>query len=79
MIRVDCKDCIHFRTAPYQAPITGCWHPDNMKATQKEAFLDQQQQPGDHRRINLRGDCAQFEPEPAPPSLWKRFLRLGAS
>ncbi len=49
-----------------------------MKVTQKEAFLDQQQQPGDHERINLRGDCAQYEARSAKPSLWQRFLSMGA-
>lgn len=78
MNRVNCKDCHHLRTAPYEAPLTGCWHPDNMKVTQKEAFLDQQQQPGDNRKINLRGDCAQYEAKPTRPSLWQRLLRIGA-
>ena len=78
MIQVYCKDCRWFRQAPYEANKTGCWHPDNMKVTQKEAFLDQQQQPGDHRKINLRHDCAEYEARPARPSLWRRLLRVGA-
>ena len=44
----------------------------------KRAFLDQQQQPGDHRKINLRGDCASFEARPARPGFWQR-LRGGAA
>ena len=75
MIRVDCKDCIHFRTAPYQAPHTGCWHADNLKVSQKEAFLDQQQQPGDHRKLNLRRDCAQFEARPVRHGLLARLFK----
>jgi len=75
MIRVDCQDCIHFRTAPYEAPHTGCWHEENLKVSQKEAFLDQQQQPGNHRKINLRGDCAQFEAQPERPGLLARLFR----
>ena len=78
MIRVNCKDCIHFRSAPYEAPRTGCWHEDSKKVTQKEAFLDQQQQPGDHRKINLRGDCSQYEAKPAKPTFWQRLMRMGA-
>ncbi|MDA1263693.1 MAG: hypothetical protein O2816_01280 [Planctomycetota bacterium] len=78
MIRVNCNDCIHFRKAPYQAPRTGCWHPDSMKVTQKEAFLDEQQQPGNHRKINLRGDCGLFEQGAAKLSFLKRLFKLGA-
>lgn len=74
----DCKDCRHFRQAPYEAAHTGCWHPDHLKVSQKDAFLDEQQKPGDHRRINFRGDCAQFEARPAKPSFWKRLLSMGA-
>lgn len=76
---VRCEDCVHFRRAPYEAPRTGCYHPDNMKVKQKEAFLDQQQQPGDHEKINLRGDCAQFEARPVALPFWKRLLRPKAS
>jgi len=75
---VHCRDCRHFREAPYEAPITGCWHPDSKSVTQKEAFLDQQQQPGDHMRINFRGDCSLFEARPVRPSIWKRMFGKGA-
>jgi hypothetical protein len=78
MTSVNCKDCRYFRTAPYEAPLSGCWHPDNMKVTQKDAFLDQQQQPGNNRKINLRGDCAQYEAKQPEPSFWQRFLSMGA-
>jgi len=78
MERIACKNCIHFREAPYQAAHTGCWHPDNMVVTQKDAYLDQQQIPGDHRKINLRGNCGQYEARPPKPSLLRRILSLGA-
>ena len=78
MIQVDCKNCRHFREAPYQAPHTGCWHPDNLVVRQKDAYLDEQQAPGDHRKINLRGDCKQFEARPKKPTLLQRFFSLGA-
>ncbi|MFT4537902.1 MAG: hypothetical protein ACI841_004028 [Planctomycetota bacterium] len=74
MNSVDCKACRHFRTAPYQARKTGCWNPANMPVKQKEAFLDEQQTPGDHRRINMNADCEQFEDVPAKPSLFKRLF-----
>lgn len=78
MAKVQCKDCRHFRQAPYEAPRTGCWHRDNLVVRQKDAYLDEQQIPGNHRKINLRGDCPQFESRPARPSLLRRILSLGA-
>lgn len=78
MTPVDCHDCRHFREAPYRANITGCWHPDRMRITQKEAFLDEQRQPGDQRKINLRGDCETFEAKPRKPGLLERLFRRGA-
>jgi hypothetical protein len=73
-----CADCRHFRRAPYEARRDGCYHPDNMSGKQKDAFLDEQQVPGDHERINARGDCAQFEARSARPSLLVRLFSLGA-
>ena len=73
---VDCKDCRHLRTAPYQARKTGCWHPDYMVVKQKEAFLDEQQTPGNHLRLNKDGDCPKFEAIPARPPLMKRLFSL---
>ena len=78
MIKVDCNACRHFREAPYEAPRTGCWHPKNLVVTQKAAYLDEQQVPGDHRKINLRGDCEQFEARVRKPSLLQRILSMGA-
>lgn len=73
MTKVYCKDCSYFRAAPYEAAHTGCWHPDNMKSKQKDAYLDQQQLPGNHRQINVRNDCAQYEAKPVKLSIWKRI------
>ena len=79
MTKISCKDCRHFKTAPYEAPHTGCWHPDNLVVKQKEAYLDQQQTPGDHRTINLRGNCAQYEAKPRRPSFLERLRSMGAA
>ena len=75
--KVDCRDCRHFRRAPYEAHITGCYHPEHMQAKQKDAFLKQQELPGDHRKINLRGDCATFEAKLPAPSIWRRLFAKG--
>jgi hypothetical protein len=77
MKKVACKDCRHYRKAPYEALRTGCWHPDHMVVSQKEAFLDQQQLPGDAVKINLRGDCATFTARAARAGVWKRLLGMG--
>lgn len=60
MSKVHCKNCRHFRSAPYEAKKEGCYLPTNMPQKQTDAFLDEQQIPGDHREINRRGDCADF-------------------
>jgi hypothetical protein len=75
---VHCADCTHFRSAPYEARIEGCYFPGNMPAKQKQDFLDEQQIPGDHRVINRRHDCPDFEARPAKPSFWRRLLSLDA-
>jgi hypothetical protein len=72
--KVDCRDCRHFKEAPYEAPRTGCYFPDFMIVKQKDAFLKQQEMPGDHKKINLRGDCAKFEPRARKRSLWEKLL-----
>ena len=74
MTRVDCNECRHFQRAPYEARIDGCFHPDHMKVTQKDAYLNEQETPGDHLAINRRGDCAQFEPKERDKSLLNRLL-----
>ena len=74
----DCNDCVHLRSAPWQAPRTGCYSAEHMKVAQKLACLDQQQTPGDHREINRRGDCPQFETKPAKLGLVGWLLGKGA-
>ena len=73
---VDCNACRHFRTAPYQARKTGCWHPDNMVVSQKDAYLDEQQIPGNHLRLNKAADCGAFEAKPAKKPLMRRLFSL---
>ncbi len=79
MTKHDCKKCAHFREAPWQAPRTGCWHPENKIMSQSAAFNDEQQQPGDHRKINLRGDCPQYEAKAPEPGFLERFLNMGGT
>ena len=69
----DCERCVHLRRAPQEAHQTGCYHPDNMVAKQKAAYLNQQQIPGDHRVVNRDGDCEQFEVFTDRASLWTRL------
>jgi hypothetical protein len=78
MTQVYCADCRHFRSAPYEARRDGCFHPDNMQGRQKDAYLDEQQIPGDHERINRNHDCSQYAARAARPSLLRRLLSLGA-
>ena len=75
---VRCVDCVHFRSAPYEAGREGCYLPANMSSKQTAAYLDEQQIPGDHWKINIRGDCADFEPRPERAPLWQRLFDLGA-
>ena len=49
-----------------------------MKVTQKEAFLQQQETPGNHAKINLRGDCGQYDAKPAKLTFLQRLKRMGA-
>jgi len=72
--KVECRDCRYFRRAPYDAPRTGCWFPDYMQQRQKDAFLKEQEIPGDCEKLNLRGDCPSFSPRPPKRSFWKRML-----
>ena len=74
MTRANCDACDHFKSAPYEARIDGCFHPDHMKVTQKDAYLNEQETPGDHRVINRRGDCEEFEAEAPKRSLLSRIL-----
>jgi len=75
---VDCRRCRHFRTAPYQARVSGCYLQKNMESKQDAAYLDQQQIPGNHEKINLRGDCPDFEALPPKVPWWERLWSVGA-
>jgi hypothetical protein len=77
-VRADCHRCVHFRSAPYEARIEGCYLPKNMVSKQKQAFLDEQQIPGNHEKINFFGDCPDFQARAKKPSLWRRLWALGA-
>lgn len=76
--KVACKDCLHFRSAPFEAKFEGCYLEKNMPSKQKMLCLDEQQLPGDHVKINLRGDCPDFSARAKKPSLWRRLLAIGA-
>ncbi len=76
--RVDCRTCRHFRSAPYEAKFEGCYLEKNMVSKQKQACLDEQQLPGNHEKINLRGDCPDHTPRAKKPSLWQRLWAVGA-
>ena len=76
--KVDCGNCVHFRAAPYEAKLEGCYLPDNMPSKQTARYLDEQQLPGDHEKINRDGDCADFNARWSKLSLWRRILSLGA-
>ena len=75
MTQADCNACRHFRSAPYEARIDGCFHPDNMKVSQTAGYLKEEETPGNHRVINRRGDCAQFDAKAQKRSLLSRILR----
>jgi hypothetical protein len=72
--RKRCEDCVHFRSAPWEAVHTGCYLEKNMTVRQKDAFLAEQQTPGNHEKINLRGDCPDHEAKEPKPSLWRRLM-----
>ena len=76
--KAHCPACVHFRSAPYEARIAGCYLEKNMPSKQKAAFLDEQQIPGDHEKINRRGDCPDFQARAARASWWQRLWSLGA-
>jgi len=75
---VRCEDCRHFRRYPYGETHfkrkTGCYHPENMVQKQDDAFLKEQEIPGDHVQLNLFGNCAVYEARPADPSLLQRLI-----
>lgn len=76
---VACADCVHFHAYPFGDGTvwkrkTGCYHPDLMVQKQSDVFLREQQVPGDHEQLNLRGDCAKFEALPPRPTALQRFF-----
>jgi len=73
----DCRLCKHFRSAPYEARIEGCYFPGNMKSKQGAFYLDEQQIPGKHEVINRRGDCPDYAARPAKLPIWKRLFAEG--
>ena len=72
--RADCRRCKHFRSAPYEARLEGCYLPKNMVSKQSARYLDEQQLPGDHEVINRNGDCPDFDPRPVRRRLWQRLI-----
>jgi hypothetical protein len=76
---VECENCVHFRRRPGDTPwkrTTGCYHPELMEQRLSDSFLRAQDIPGNHEKLNLRGDCAKFEPRPARPPLARRIVAL---
>lgn len=74
---VDCKDCKWFRSVPGDTVWkrrTGCYHPEHMDQKLSERVHQAQEIPGDHEKLNVRGDCAQFESAPRRGSLLSRML-----
>ena len=76
--KVECPDCVHFRSAPYEARSEGCYFPGNMGSKQSARYLDEQQQPGNHEKINRSGQCTEFAAREAKALWWQRILRVGA-
>lgn len=70
----DCRLCVHFRSAPYETRLEGCYLPDNMQSKQDAFYLDEQQLPGNHEKINFHGDCADFSARQKKPSFWQRLI-----
>jgi len=73
--QVHCKDCTHYRSAPWQAKFEGCYHKEHLSQKQKVDYLDEQQLPGDHRLINRLHDCSEHEARQQEEPLWKRLMR----
>ncbi len=70
----DCRRCRHFRSAPYEARLEGCYFPDNMVSKQSAGYLDEQQQPGRHDKINRKGDCKDFVARDEAIPFWRRLF-----
>ena len=76
--KVDCRNCVHFRSAPYETKFEGCYLEKNMVSKQKLSCLDEQQLPGDHHKINGLGDCPDHRARARKPSFWRRLWSQGA-
>ncbi len=74
MTRVDCENCTHFRTAPYEARLEGCYHPKLAGKNQKKPFNDEQMTPGNHRTLNHNHDCEKHEAKEPRLSLIQRIM-----
>ncbi len=73
----DCKDCLHFRRVvggTVWKRRTGCYHPDLMEQAQSDPALRAQEVPGNHVKLNLRGDCAKFDGGSRRGSLISRLI-----
>jgi hypothetical protein len=76
---VECKDCRYFRAYPGDTVWkrrTGCYHPDLMEQKQADPFLKAQEVPGNHEKLNLRGDCAKFAAAPRRRSVLSRLISV---
>ncbi len=74
---VKCADCVHFRQRLGDTPWkrkSGCYHPELLEQSQTDRFLKEQVVPGNHEKINLKGDCAKFQARAPRQSLVQRLL-----
>ena len=74
MDKVYCKNCRHFRSAPWEAKHEGCYHPELMQAKQKDAFLDEQQVCGNAWMLNRDNDCEHYEARKGALPFWRRLF-----
>lgn len=74
---VDCNDCLFFKRFPGDTVWkrrTGCYHPENMEQKLSERVHQAQEVPGDHEKLNVRGDCPVFAARPRRGSLISRLI-----
>jgi hypothetical protein len=76
--KAECRNCVHFRSAPYEARVVGCYLAGNMESKQSARYLDEQQLPGNHDKINRNGDCPDYQAREVKAPWWQRILRVGA-
>ena len=74
MTKVYCENCIHFRSAPFEARLEGCYEPKLIGKKQKARFNDEQQLPGNHLKLNHKHDCEKYAARERKPSLWERLI-----